>query len=76
MKKFKVSSLTKQYEMEEKLATQVVLGHSSRKRRELIRRGGHTLQNLLRSIYTLDVVVIAEDQRSTLWIRTYSANRG
>jgi len=47
-------------DMEEKLATQVVLGHSSRKRRELIRRG-HTLQNLLRSIYTMDVVVIAED---------------
>lgn len=45
-------------DMEEKLATQVVLGHSSRSRLE-IRRRGNTLRTLLRSIRNVDVVVLA-----------------
>jgi two-component system sensor histidine kinase KdpD len=47
-------------DIERRLTTQVVVGHSTRKPLELLRRG-HTLQTLLRSIKNVDVVVIAEE---------------
>ncbi len=48
-------------DMEQKLVTQVVLGHSSRTKHEIIHRG-HFSQNLLRSIRTMDVVIIADNE--------------
>lgn len=48
------------HDMEQKLVTQVFLGHSSRTKYEIIQRG-YFLQNLLRSIRTMDVVVIADN---------------
>jgi two-component system sensor histidine kinase KdpD len=47
-------------DMEERLATQVVVGHSSRSQIEIKRRG-NTLRTLLRAIRSLDVIMIAVD---------------